>query len=164
LRHHKRAHQEILQFNFDNNSGVSEANFHIYIHGEQWLRRTNSELLRSSSPEDRNNITITIHKIIRSNVKSADNRAYHKEETIYEGQLPQGEGEYVKINITVLVAEWFRDATSNHGMLVKTYGQLAQKVTELDANEKVSPAMISILFHGFYNKTVSSQSLCNILI
>jgi hypothetical protein len=56
------------------------------------------------------------------------------------------------------VSEWFRDSSSNHGMLVKTYGQLAQKVVVVDAGELVSIKFICIIIKKLF--FVTSQ-YCN---
>lgn len=135
LRHQKRLQHEILQFQFENieNTYVEMATLNLYVRGEQWLKQNEPNLLSNSNYND--NLTLTVHRITRNtNLNVNTNKIYHHIINNYYSTIPKDKGSYIKIDVTEMVADWFRNPQNNHGVAIKSYGQIGPKLIIVDSN------------------------------
>lgn len=111
------------------NNVVAQAALNIYIYSKKYLRSTDVQLQKSTR-----HIDIEIAKVLQG--------SQHKMifETFRNISIPDGgsDGEFVQLNITDMVAEWFSSHETSHGLSVKiiasrTGAALPHKIVSLDA-------------------------------
>lgn len=130
----KPRHKSHLIFQFtesqEMNNAVASAVLNIYVHSRKFLRASDMHL-----PKNLRLIDIEIAKVVKGSHKSVF-------KTFRNVSLPDvpGEGEFVKLNITQMVAEWFGSSDTSHGLAVKIFAsksgepqQQSHRIVSLDA-------------------------------
>lgn len=112
------------------NNVVSQAILNVFVHSKKHLRSTDLQL-----PKNLRLIDIEIAKVLQG--------SQHKMifETFRNISLPDGgnDGEFVQLNITQMVGEWFSSHETSHGMAIKIIASksgatLPHKIVSLDAD------------------------------
>lgn len=129
----KPRHKSHLVYQFtesqEMNNVVSQATLNIFVYSKNYLRSTDVQLQKNARLID-----IEIAKVLQG--------SQHKMifETFRNISIPDGgnDGEYVQLNITDMVAEWFSSHETSHGLSVKiiasrTGAALPHKTVSLDA-------------------------------
>lgn len=120
------------------NNVVSQAILNIFVHSKKHLR-TMDQL-----PKNVRLIDIEIAKVLQG--------SQHKMifETFRNISLPDGgnDGEFVQLNITQMVAEWFSSHETSHGMAIKIIASksgatLPHKIVSLDADNFTTVSVIA---------------------
>ena len=113
----------------ETNNIVSQAVLNVFVHSKKYLRSSDLQL-----PKNLRFIDIEIAKVLQG--------SQHKMifETFHNISVPDGgnDGDFVQLNITQMVAEWFSSHETSHGMAVKIIASksgatLPHKIVSLDA-------------------------------
>jgi hypothetical protein len=111
------------------NNVVSQAFLNVFVHSKRYLRSTDMQL-----PKNLRFIDIEIGKVLQG--------SQHKKnfETFRNLSVPDGgnDGDFVQLNVTQMVAEWFLSEETSHGMVIKITASksgapLPHKIVSLDA-------------------------------
>lgn len=130
----KPRHKSHLVYQFtesqEMNNVVSQATLNIFVYSRKYLRSSDLQL-----PKNFRLIDIEVAKVLQG--------SQHKMifETFRNISIPDGggsDGDYVQLNITDLVSEWFSSRETSHGLSVKiiasrTGAALPHKIVSLDA-------------------------------
>lgn len=121
------------------NNAVMLATLNLFVHSKRHLRLTDLQL-----PKNLRLIDIEIAKVLQG--------SQHKMifETFRNISVPDtaNDGEFVQLNITEMVAEWFSSHETSHGMSVKIVGSrtgttLPHKIVSLDAEDVATVSLLS---------------------
>lgn len=110
----KPRHKSHLVFQFtetqEMNNLVAQATLNLFVHSRNYLKSTDLQLSKNLR-----HIDIEVSKVLQG--------SQHKMifETFRNLSLPDGvnDGEFLQLNITEMVAEWFLSHEKSHGMAVK---------------------------------------------
>ena len=130
----KSRHKSHLIFQFTEsqqiNNAVAQAVLNMFVHSKMFLRSIDISL-----PKSLQYIDIEIAKVLQG--------SQHKiiVETFRNISIPDvagSDGQFVQLNITQMVAEWFSSHDTSHGMAVKIIASksgapLPHKIVSLDA-------------------------------
>lgn len=137
---HNRKVSEILKFRLNNlqYTMVSRAILYIYVHGENWIRKNDPTI-----PTNRS-FSISVNRIVLRNPNQPENILLRKE---YENklQIPQGDDEIIKIDVTQMVSDWFQAPQNNHGMIIKL-DQYGRKLVTLPIADREKNDHVSFFF------------------
>lgn len=146
----KVRHKAQLVFQFtesqEMNNAVAQATLNLYVHSKKYLRSEDMQL-----PKNLRFIDIEIAKVLQG--------SQHKMifETFRNISLPDGgnDGEFIKLNITQMVAEWFMSHETSHGMAVKVTAAksglvLPHNVVSLDSENFITVSRV-VIFCSSYN-------------
>lgn len=131
----KPRHKTHLVFTFteaqEMNNIVIQATLNLFVHSKRYLRTNDVQV-----PKNLQLIDIEIAKVLQG--------SQHKKifETFRNISIPDGEndGEFVQLNITDMVSDWFLSHETSHGMAVKivatrTGSNLPHRVVSIDADD-----------------------------
>lgn len=127
------------------NNVVSQAFLNIFVHSKRYLRSSDMQL-----PKNLRFVDIEIGKVLQG--------SQHKKnfETFRNLSVPDGgnDGDFVQLNVTQMVAEWFLSEETLHGMVIKITASksgalLTHKIVSLEAENfaTVSSYVDSLLSH-----------------
>lgn len=131
----KPRHKSHLFFQFteseEMNNVVAQATLNIFVHSKRYLKVSDFQL-----PKNLRLIDIEIANIL----KGSQHKIIFK--TFRNISLPEtgSDGEYVQLNITEMVGEWFQSLEKSHGMAIKIFASktgatLPHKIMSLDADD-----------------------------
>lgn len=116
---------------------AAEAVLHIYIHGENYLRLSNSQSRM---------FNISVHRVVKSASQPDNILLLTEAEHRYE--VPHGDGQFLEINVTKLTQEWFLHPFNNHGLILKM-DSLGRKAVVIDSATYKGVSIIFYLFLFF---------------
>lgn len=158
----KVRHKTQLVFQFtesqEMNNAVAQATLNIFVHSKKYLRSTDMQL-----PNNLRFIDIEIAKILQG--------SQHKMifETFRNISVPDGgnDGEYIKLNITQMVAEWFMSHETSHGLAVKVTASksglvLPHKIVSLDSENYITVSRIVIFCSSYKCSSLFTELVTNL--
>ncbi|XP_055714549.1 growth/differentiation factor 8 [Phlebotomus papatasi] len=128
---HGRRQPDILHFHISpmTHTTVQRAVLHVYVHGEVWLKRhVNHDL---TSLQHRPNITVTAHRIVRSQIQPSDT-LHSRAEGATVVNLDAGLGSTISIDVTQLVIDWYNNPQTNYGLFLKMHEPWMRQLLLLD--------------------------------
>lgn len=156
----KPRHKSHLVYQFTEsqktNNVVAQATLNIFVYSKRFLRSTDVQLPKNIPRL----IDIEIAKVLQG--------SQHKLifETFRNISIPDdgSDGDYVQVNITDLVAEWFSSHETSHGLSVKIIASrngaaLPHKIVSLDAENILTRPFIDILPRDQRKKRTKRSSL-----
>lgn len=99
---------------------------HIFIHSKHWLKEHEPDFVYADK------INLTVHRIKRKE------KHYHQFESQFVVKIPEEKGHYIKVNITSMVDDWYKEPSSNYGLLIKINGQSGHKLAVTDSEDKAN--------------------------
>lgn len=112
------------------NNAVSHAVLNLYVHSKNFLRSSDTSL-----PKSLQFIDIEIAKVLQG---SQHKIIFETFRNISIPDVTNKDGQFVQLNITDMVAEWFSSHETAHGMAVKIIASksgapMPHKIVSLDA-------------------------------
>ncbi|CAD7094213.1 unnamed protein product [Hermetia illucens] len=155
-RHNRKT--DVLHFPFTNNgrSTVSQATLHIFIRSWSWIRDHLDTTVQGSNP----NIGGSSSSSSTSSQNSAGNRnldiilkincvlrhaniTHMQKGNEIRHRIPRNDnGIWITVDVTDMVTEWYNNASTNHGVVIKTKEQWMKQFVVLDdsvANKTYAP-------------------------
>lgn len=113
-------------------NAVAQAVLNIFVHSKKFLRSTDLSL-----PKSLQFIDIEIAKVLQG---SQHKIVFETFRNISIPDVAGSDGQFVQLNITDMVAEWFMSEETSHGMAVKIIASksgapLPHKIVSLDAEK-----------------------------
>lgn len=111
-----------------NNLAISEAIFHLHIHGEDWIAENNPSLLEEHRHDS---IGISLNRLVRSTLQR-----YTRTDSDYKGAIPKGDGFDVQFSVTDMVLEWIKNPQTPQEIVIKTTKQWMRQIIMFESNSK----------------------------
>ncbi|KAG4070249.1 hypothetical protein HA402_009812 [Bradysia odoriphaga] len=124
---------DILEFTIHHSSNlaISEAIFHLHIHGDDWITENIPSLLEEHRHDS---IGISLNRLVRSTLQR-----YTRTDSDYRGPVPKGDGFDVQFNVTDMVIDWIKNPQTPQEIVIKTTKQWMRQIIMLDSNSKNAP-------------------------